>query len=128
MIFGIGVDLCTVDRIEKSLQSPAFCARVFAPEELALLDRRAGKRRAETAAANFAAKEAFLKAAGTGLGGFALQELAVLRRDTGAPYLAPAGRAAAWLAENRLTVHLSLTHEAGQACAFVVLEREGPDR
>lgn len=123
MIFGVGTDLCAVERIEKSLQSEAFCARVFSPGELTLLNSRAGKRRAETAAANFAAKEAFLKAAGTGLGGFALCELAFLRRDTGAPYLAPTGRAAAWLAETGLTVHVSLTHEGGLAAAYVVLER-----
>ena len=44
----------------------------------------------------FAAKEAFLKAAGTGLGGFALSELALLRAENGAPYFELQGRAAAW--------------------------------
>ena len=59
---------------------------VFAPAEQALLSALGEKRRAETAAANFAAKEAFLKAVGTGLGGFVLCDLAVLRRESGAPY------------------------------------------
>ena len=72
MIAGIGTDLCAVERIDRSLQRPGFAARVFSDAERALLDSLQGKRRAETAAANFAAKEAFLKAAGTGLGGFAL--------------------------------------------------------
>ncbi len=58
-------------------------------EEQALLAALGDKHRAETAAANFAAKEAFLKAAGTGLGGFAMPELAVLRRESGAPYFDP---------------------------------------
>lgn len=68
MIVGIGTDLCRISRMEKALASPAFFHRVFGPEEQALLERRTGAGRLATAAANFAAKEAFLKAAGVGLG------------------------------------------------------------
>ena len=82
MIWGVGIDLCDADRIEKSLAKPSFLDHVFAPAEQALLSALGEKRRAETAAANFAAKEAFLKAVGTGLGGFALCDLAVLRRES----------------------------------------------
>ena len=71
MIWGVGIDLCDADRIEKSLAKPSFLDHVFAPAEQALLSALGEKRRAETAAANFAAKEAFLKAVGTGLGGCA---------------------------------------------------------
>ena len=71
MIFGVGIDLCDAGRLEKSLAKQSFLDHVFAPSEQALLASLGEKRRAETAAANFAAKEAFLKAAGTGLGGFA---------------------------------------------------------
>lgn len=123
MIFGLGTDLCDAGRIEISLAKQSFVDHVFAPSEQALLNTLHGKRRAETAAANFAAKEAFLKAAGTGLGGFAMAELAVLRRESGAPYFAPAGAAAAWLAEQHLTVHVSLSHESGLASAVVILEK-----
>ena len=76
--------------------------------------------------ANFAAKEAFLKACGTGLAGFALAEIGVLREASGAPRYALEGRAAAWAAANRVTAHLSLTPEAGLACAFAVLEQPDP--
>lgn len=127
MIYGIGTDLCAVERIEKSIAKPAFVQRVFSDAERALLQTKSGKARAETAAANYAAKEAFLKACGTGLAGFALREIAVLRRDSGAPCYAPTGAAAAWLAQTHLTAHLSLTHEAGLACAFAVLEITAPD-
>ena len=72
MIFGIGTDLCAAGRMAEKLQKPVFVEHVFSPAEQALLNARGGTHRAETAAANFAAKEAFLKAAGTGLGGFAL--------------------------------------------------------
>ena len=78
MIFGIGCDLCAISRMEKSLSGPhgaAFARRVFGPAERAALalgqpDSPAlTPRRAASAAADFAAKEAFLKAAGTGLAG-----------------------------------------------------------
>lgn len=126
MILGVGIDLCEAQRIEKSLKKASFCEYVYAPAEQALLAGLAGKRRAETAAANFAAKEAFLKAAGTGLGGFALAELALLRAENGAPYFELSGRAAAWAAQRGLTVHVSLTHEKGLASAIVVLEEHQP--
>ncbi len=123
MIFGIGTDLCAVERMAKKLQKPAFVQRVFSLAEQEVLNARGGTHRAETAAANFAAKEAFLKAAGTGLGGFALADLAVLRKESGAPYFALTGPAAEWAAANALTPHLCLTHENGLAGAFVILEQ-----
>ena len=124
MILGIGIDLCDAGRMEKSLAKQSFVDRVFAPSEQALLSTRGGRHRAETAAANFAAKEAFLKAAGTGLGGFALAELAVLRQESGAPYFALTGAAAAWAAAHSVNVHVSLSHESGLANAVVVLETQ----
>ena len=126
MIYGIGTDLCAVNRMAEKLQKSAFVQHVFSPAEQALLNSRGGSHRAETAAANFAAKEAFLKAARTGLGGFALADLSVLRMTSGAPYFALTGPAAAWIKTNALTAHLSLTHENGMACAFVILEQEVP--
>lgn len=75
MILGVGIDLCDAGRMEKSITRQSFLDHVFAPEEQALLAALGDKHRAETAAANFAAKEAFLKAAGTGLGGFAMPSL-----------------------------------------------------
>ena len=123
MIYGIGTDLCQISRMERSLARPAFAERVFAAGERELLDGRTGKARLETAAANFAAKEAFLKACGTGLAGIALNEIAALRDERGAPYLAFSGRTAEFMETNQLSAHLSLTHEADLAAAFVVLER-----
>lgn len=59
MILGVGIDLCDAGRIAKSLEKATFCDYVYAPAEQVLLAGLGGKRRAETAAANFAAKEAF---------------------------------------------------------------------
>ena len=79
MVYGIGCDLCSIARMEKSLLGPhgaVFARRVFGPAEQAALglplaeEEGTARRTAHTmasAAADFAAKEAFLKAAGTGL-------------------------------------------------------------
>ena len=53
-----------------------------------------------------------------------MPELAVLRQKSGAPYFALTGAAAAWVREQGLTVHVSLTHERGLANAIVLLEKE----
>ena len=68
MIYGIGVDSCSISRIKEKIQKEHFVQRVFGEEERSLFAKK-GKHIAETAAGNFAAKEAFLKAVGTGLGG-----------------------------------------------------------
>ncbi|MBQ7860163.1 MAG: holo-ACP synthase [Faecalibacterium sp.] len=132
MIYGIGCDLCQVERIKKSLQGPhgaSFAARVYGPDELALLglngktvvpvsDKKAG-----SAAANFAAKEAFMKAAGTGLSGFAMHELQAVRLPGGRPEYRLLGQAAQWLQQNGLRAHLSLSHDGGLAMATCILEQ-----
>lgn len=125
MIYGIGTDLVRTERMEKSLASPAFLRRVFGEEERAFLLGLHPNKQPESAGANFAAKEAFLKACGTGIGGFALAEIQVLRKESGAPYYALTGQAADWLKQNRLTAHLSLSHDGGLAQAFTVLEQTG---
>ena len=122
MIAGIGTDLCRNARMEKGLASPAFLRRVYGPVERAMLDGRTGIARLSGAAANFAAKEAFLKAAGVGIGAFAMADIQVLRRESGAPYYRLSGTAAQFLADRGLAAHLSLTHEGEYALAFAVLE------
>lgn len=123
MVYGIGIDCVQVARMEKSLQNPRFLQRVFAPEEQQLIDGKGQGRRLQTAAANFAAKEAFMKAAGAGLGAFALQDIAALRRQSGQPYFALAGTARQFCEQNGLVAHLSLSHDGGVAVAMAVLEQ-----
>lgn len=122
MIFGVGTDLVKIERINKSLQSPAFCSRVFGAEERAFLQNLSPAHRAASAAACFAAKEAFLKACGCGLGGFALADIQALRKESGAPYYALSGPAAEFCQKEGVTAALSLSHEDGLALAFAVLE------
>mgnify|MGYP002749623934 FL=1 len=65
MIMGIGVDMVSEARVARSIKRPGFLEKVYGPAERALLEGRG--MRPQTAAANFAAKEAFGKALGTGL-------------------------------------------------------------
>ena len=94
MIMGIGVDMVSEARVARSIKRPGFLEKVYGPAERALLENRG--MRPQTAAANFAAKEAFGKALGTGLlREFALCEAEALRDENGAPYFSFSGRAAA---------------------------------
>ena len=106
---------------------------MFGPAEQAALglplaeEEGTARRTAHTvasAAADFAAKEAFLKAAGTGLREpFSLCEIEVLRLPSGAPVYRFSGRTAAWVEEHHVTARLSLSHDGGMALAFCVLEQ-----
>lgn len=125
MIIGIGVDVIEVDRILRAVDHPEwgerFRARVFTPGEIAYCTDR--RRYAESFAARFAAKEATMKALGRGFGGgIAWKEIEVVR-GTGRPTLVLNGQAL--LRAGKLGVqrwHLSLTHTAATAVAYVIAE------
>lgn len=121
---GLGIDLCEVGRIERELKrGDAFLRRFFTNSERAYIASR-GQMGAQSAAAMFAAKEAFLKAVGTGIGGgIALDEIAVEHLPGGAPAYRLTGTAQARLGElGAERAFLSLTHEAGMAAAVCVIE------
>ena len=133
MLYGIGCDVCDIAHLEKSLSgahAAAFVRRVFGPAERAALGLdtplpagRAAAHKAASAAADFAAKEAFLKAAGTGLRApFSLCEIEAVRLPSGAPAYHFSGPTADWVASHGLHAHLSLSHDGGVALAFCILE------
>ena len=121
---GLGIDLCRIDRMQRILDGgDGFLRRYFTEAEQAYIARR-GKAGAESAAAMFAAKEAFLKATGAGIGGgIPLTGIGVVHEENGQPRyqlgeaamlrMAQLGAAQAWL---------SLSHEAGVAAAVCVIE------
>ncbi|MEG2596850.1 MAG: holo-ACP synthase [Oscillospiraceae bacterium] len=113
-----GIDLLQISRVKESMKNPRFLARIFSDEERAFFRER--KEAPETVAANFAAKEAFSKALGTGIRGFALSEVSVLRDSLGAPYFRFSGQAEKLVAARNLYFSVSLTHTAEMAAAFVV--------
>ena len=87
----VGTDLIEIERIKKSCQSRRFCERVYSEKELTLFSQK--KNTYESMAANWAAKESFAKALGTGVEGFALNEVSCLRDELGCPYLELTGNA-----------------------------------
>ena len=129
MIIGLGSDLCSIERIEASLErfGARFEARVFTEVERAKAARRPFTR-AGTYAKRFAAKEAFSKAVGTGFKrGVFMKDIGVVNAPSGAPTLALTGGAAARLEAltpegHMAVVHLTLTDDHPWAQAFVVIE------
>lgn len=122
MIIGIGCDIIEIVRIEQALARPGFAERVFTPQELAYCYSR-GKQAAASLAARFAAKEAALKALGTGLRGGSLQELSVVNDELGKPQLVLSGyflKLAEQLGVTRS--HVSLSHNRTTAIAYIVME------
>jgi holo-[acyl-carrier protein] synthase len=126
VILGSGVDLCEVPRIEAAIAryGSRFLERIFTAREIAYADRKAN--RFERYAARFAAKEAGMKALGTGWhGGIAWRDFEVVNLPSGRPTLNFHGRAAEVAAQLGVRhVTLSLTHTKEQALAMVVLEGE----
>jgi holo-[acyl-carrier protein] synthase len=124
MIVGIGVDLVRIDRIRRAVErwQERFLDRVFTPEEIAYARRRRDP--AEHLAARFAAKEATLKAFGTGLTmGVRWREMEVRRARGRRPELALSGRTAALGAARGVrSLHVSLTHDGEYAMAQVLAE------
>ncbi|MBM6921296.1 holo-ACP synthase [Phocea massiliensis] len=121
MIAGVGIDCVQIVAIEKSLASPRFVERFFGKEEQLLF---VGAHRTERIAAHFAAKEAFSKAMGSGVRGFLLCEVEVLRDELGAPYLKLSGNAQTLAAGKRLFVSLSHTSESAQAIVIAEFAEE----
>ncbi|AMM22253.1 4'-phosphopantetheinyl transferase [Frondihabitans sp. PAMC 28766] len=121
---GIGVDVVDVERFGRSLvRTPALRERLFTPAELL---RDGEPRRVESLAARFAAKEALIKALGGSQGVF-WHDMVVGADDQRAPSLALSGGAASLAASRGVTkVHLSLSHDAGVATAFVIAEAVPP--
>ncbi|MDR1929300.1 MAG: holo-ACP synthase [Treponema sp.] len=122
MIVGIGIDAVEVTRLEKWAADQKILERFFDPREIAVLRER-GRGMVRSLAARFAAKEAFGKALGTGLGGLALKDIMVANRANERPVLALQGSALlAMQARGAAAAHVSLTHEGNMAIAMVVLE------
>jgi holo-[acyl-carrier protein] synthase len=125
LIVGTGVDLCEVERIRRAITSShgqKLVERVFTAGEIAYAQRRVNPY--ERYEARFAAKEAGMKALGTGWrDGVGWHDLEVVNLPSGRPTL-QLQRRAAEIAEKLGTVNvsLSLTHTAEQALAMVILE------
>ena len=122
MIRGLGVDLIGVARVEGMLANSGFLARFYTADEQAYVRGR-GASGAQSAAGIFAAKEAMLKALGTGIAPVGLLEVSVTHAATGAPLAELGPNAAARLREiGGSRMLLSITHAEGMAVAVAVAE------
>ncbi len=120
-IFGIGIDLIKVKRIQQALEKygDRFKNRIFTPTEQNFCESQ--KNKYLSYAARFAAKEAFSKALGTGLRGIiSWQEIGVLDDEKSPPRFIIKGKAQQIL--NNRRVLLSITHTNEYACAIVIIE------
>src|SRR5688500_18131057 len=125
MIVSIGTDIIEVYRIRETLErTPRFSDRVFTERERAYCEAK-GAASAQSYAARFAAKEAFLKALKTGWRGkITWHDIEVLNDGQGVPSLEIRGEAQQIL-ENlgANKIHLSMSHTTEHATAQVILER-----
>ena len=112
---GIGLDLCQVDRMRDQLEG-RLIDRCFTEAEAAYIRSRSAKA-AESMAGIWAAKEAVLKALGTGIA-FPLQEVEVCHTDAGQPVVRLHGRTAEAAQGGSFLV--SITHEGGMAAAVAI--------
>ena len=122
MIYGIGIDIVKVERMREAVRKweERFLQRVFTPDEIEYCYHKRDP--FPSLSVRFAAKEAVIKASGSGVS-IPLVDIEVVNDERGNPTIQPGGALRAFFRENALSkVHLSLSHEKEYGIAFVVLE------
>lgn len=122
MIRGIGTDIVKIQRIEVAInRTPSFLEKAFAEDEIQYFNSR--NNRIESIAGNFAAKEAISKAIGTGIRGFSLKDIVILRDDLGKPIAKLSKKVEDKVGLNgKYFLHVSISHTEENAIAFAILE------
>lgn len=114
----LGIDLVYVPRIAALLNKGPFLQRFFTHDEIAYFEKR---KNPAVVAGNFAVKEAFSKALGTGIRGFSLKDVEVVRDELGKPIIQLHGP----LEERKFRfLQCSISHDGDYATAVVVMEEE----
>jgi len=125
MIAGIGIDIISVERIEKGFEKFGikFLEKIFTKAEIEYCGRHASV--FEHYAGKFSVKEAFMKSIGAGIRqGVWFKDIEVLNRETQQPYVQVYNKAAAYLsALGNPNIHISITHTNDNAAAVVILEK-----
>lgn len=129
MIFGVGTDIVELSRIQATYErfGDHFVSRLLMPEERRLFNP--DKRPARFLAMRFAAKEATVKAMGTGFAhGMWIRDVGVLSNDRGRPVIVFSERGRNVCRELGIgSAHVSLTDDAGLVLAFSVVEATDPE-
>lgn len=116
-----GTDIIEISRIEKAIRTPRFLQRVYTEGEIQYLQKKSNS--AQTAAGIYCAKEAVLKALGTGLSmGISLREIEITHDGLGKPEILLAGKALQIFKEkNYANIQISISHCDSYAVAFCVM-------
>ena len=122
-IVGIGTDIVDIERMNSKIIKKEFVALVFTQEEIAYCEGFSNK--AENYAARFAAKEAYMKALGTGWSDNAnFKEIEVIKESQGAPRISLSGETKNHFEKSNLKdIFVSLSHTTKSAVAFVILTK-----
>lgn len=119
MIVGIGTDIIEIDRVLKASENSSFLSKYFTEEEIILF-----KKKKKSVAGNFAVKESVAKMLGTGVSGFSLKDIEVLRDEKGKPYVNLYNKASNMAKEQEIdVVHVSMSDTDSCAIAYVVGEK-----
>ncbi|MFT8459755.1 MAG: holo-ACP synthase [Liquorilactobacillus ghanensis] len=120
MIYGIGIDLTEIDRVEHAWKKNYnFAKRVLTPTELEIFAKLGNHRKSEFIAGRFSAKESFAKAFGTGIGSaVAFQDLEIIPTATGKPVFTRYPRA------TDFQVQISISHTTALVMTEVILEKK----
>jgi holo-[acyl-carrier protein] synthase len=120
-MYGVGTDIIEIGRIKRAYERSGvrFLEKIFTPGEIVFCDAR--KDRFSSYAARFAAKEAVLKAMGTGMTGCSLLDVEVTRPGGGRPEIVLHGATSDMAKEKGIsTVLISISHNRDQAVAFAI--------
>lgn len=117
-----GIDLIEIDRIRRCMDHPRFCSRILGVQEYEQLKARGFP--VQSVAVSFCAKEAFSKAVSTGIRGFSLRDVELLRNPEGKPYFVLHNGALRVAREKGYCFDVSATHTKELACVMVVAYRE----
>jgi holo-[acyl-carrier protein] synthase len=125
MIYGIGTDIIEVPRIEKVMEKDlGFRDKIFSPGEIAYCETK--RHKYENYAARFSAKEAFMKAIGTGWRfGIRFADIEVYHDEFGKPFIKLYGKAEELVKNEGISkIHVSLSHVKDVATAIVIVETD----
>jgi holo-[acyl-carrier protein] synthase len=122
MILGLGIDIIEVERIKQKIKNKNFLSKVFTKKEIELCEKSRNKN--EKYAVRFAAKEAFMKAIGTGWAkGIKFNEIEILNEESGKPFVLLYGKTKE--ISDKIGVKkilVSLSHTKNYANSVVILE------
>jgi len=124
LIYGTGIDIIEVARIQKVMERDiGFRDKIFTPVEIEYCESK--KNKYQHYAARFSAKEAFLKAIGTGWRfGIRFADIEVYHDDLGKPFIRGFGKAEELLKNEEISkIHVSLSHLKEMATAIVIIEK-----